>query len=82
MVNDYEVRRGELEIRVHVGTHRLGDEPVHEGFLSPDVRLLEFHAYKRVCHTCCEMGMSNDFAPCTEHASNPPCARLPGGTSA
>jgi cysteine synthase A len=30
------------------------DEPVKEGFLSPDVDLLGFHAFKRVCHTCCD----------------------------
>jgi len=30
------------------------DEPVLEGFLSPDIQLLGFRGFKRVCQTCCD----------------------------
>lgn len=38
----------------YLSTDLLRDEPVREGFLSPEVELLEFGAFKRVCRTCCE----------------------------
>lgn len=38
----------------YLSTDLLKTEPVKDGFLSPDVELLGFHAYKRVCHTCCD----------------------------
>jgi cysteine synthase A len=38
----------------YLSTDLLKDEPVRDGFLSPDVELLGFHAFKRVCHTCCD----------------------------
>jgi len=38
----------------YLSTDLLRDEPVSEGFLSPDVELHEIRAQKRVCHTCCD----------------------------
>lgn len=38
----------------YLSTDLLGEEPAREGFLAPDVRLLGFGAFKRVCITCCE----------------------------
>jgi len=38
----------------YLSTDLLKDEPVKNDFLSPDIELLGFGAYKRVCHTCCD----------------------------
>ncbi|MCK5377793.1 MAG: cysteine synthase family protein [Acidobacteria bacterium] len=38
----------------YLSTGLLGEEPVKEGFLSPDIELLGYNAFKRVCHTCCD----------------------------
>ena len=38
----------------YLSTDLLKKEPEKEGFLSDGVELLNFKAYKRVCHTCCE----------------------------
>jgi cysteine synthase A len=38
----------------YLSTDLLGVEPVKDGFISPDVELLGFNAFKRVCHTCCD----------------------------
>ncbi|MBW2277229.1 MAG: cysteine synthase family protein [Deltaproteobacteria bacterium] len=38
----------------YLSTDLLHDEPVAEGFLSPDVELISYRALKRVCHTCCD----------------------------
>jgi len=38
----------------YLSTDLLREEPVREGFQSPDVRLLSVRAFKRVCHTCCD----------------------------
>ena len=38
----------------YLSTDLLGDEPLKEGFMSPDVELLSYRAFKRVCHTCCD----------------------------
>lgn len=39
----------------YLSTDLLRKEPVKNGYLSPDVELIDFKAYKRVCHTCCDM---------------------------
>jgi len=36
----------------YLSTDLLRDEPVHDGFLSPDVELLGFRAFNRVCNIC------------------------------
>jgi len=38
----------------YLSTDLLKTEPVKEGFLSQAVELVNFRAFKRVCHTCCE----------------------------
>lgn len=39
----------------YLSTDLLRKEPVKNGYLSPYVELIDFKAYKRVCHTCCDM---------------------------
>ena len=38
----------------YLSTDLLRVEPLKEGFLSTNVELLGFKAFKRVCHTCCD----------------------------
>jgi cysteine synthase A len=38
----------------YLSTDLLKDELVREGYLSKDVELLTYRAFKRVCHTCCD----------------------------
>ena len=40
----------------YLSTDLLRDEPAVEGYLSPQVELLQFGAFKRVCRTCCDPG--------------------------
>jgi cysteine synthase A len=37
----------------YLTTDLVRDEPVRQGYLSPNVELLGFRAFKRVCYTCC-----------------------------
>jgi len=38
----------------YLSTDLLRDEPVKNNFFSPDVELISYRAFKRVCHTCCD----------------------------
>jgi len=38
----------------YLSTDLLHDEPIKDDFMSSDVRLESFDAFKRVCHTCCD----------------------------
>jgi len=38
----------------YLSTDLLRKEPVKEGYLSPDIELINFTALKRVCNTCCD----------------------------
>jgi cysteine synthase A len=38
----------------YLSTDLLRQEPIKEDFLSQNIELLNFRAFKRVCHTCCE----------------------------
>lgn len=38
----------------YLSTDLLKNEPLKEDFLSGDIELIGFGAYKRVCHTCCD----------------------------
>lgn len=38
----------------YLSTDLLREEPVKRDFLSPDVKLLSFRSFKRVCYTCCD----------------------------
>ncbi|MHA2068418.1 MAG: PLP-dependent cysteine synthase family protein [Candidatus Thorarchaeota archaeon] len=37
----------------YLSTDLLREEPVKDGFLSTDIELIEYRAFKRVCSTCC-----------------------------
>ncbi len=57
----------------YLSTSLLQDEPLKEGYLSPDVELADYHAFKRVCHTCCEMDrMSPAASPRLNFNRRPP----------
>lgn len=38
----------------YLSTDLLEEEPIKKDFLSSEVRLLDFRAFKRVCYTCCD----------------------------
>lgn len=38
----------------YLSTDLLRDEPIKDDYYSPDVKFTGFHAFKRVCHTCCD----------------------------
>lgn len=38
----------------YLSTDLLGHEPVRKGFLSPDIELYGFRAFRRTCDTCCD----------------------------
>jgi cysteine synthase A len=62
----------------YLSTDLLRDEPIKAGYLSADVELSHFEAYKRVSHTCCDpeecaVGLSADAA--TRSQDLPFCAR-------
>jgi len=38
----------------YLSTDLLRKEPFKKGFFSPDVELMSYSAFKRVCHTCCD----------------------------
>jgi cysteine synthase len=38
----------------YLSTDLLREEPVHQGFLSPDIELIGFRSFKRVCQLCCD----------------------------
>ena len=62
----------------YLSTDLLREEPVREGFLSPEVVLLGFRALKRVCHTCCDPVECREMAP-LDATALPPCVRREGG---
>ncbi len=62
----------------YLSTDLLREEPVKDGFMAPDVELLGFRAFKRVCHTCCnpeDCAQEEDLDYEEEGASLPPCPR-------
>ena len=61
----------------YLSTDLLRDEPVQAGFLSPDVELLGFHGFKRVCVTCCDPEECAASLDTLEAAALPPCPRRP-----
>jgi len=65
----------------YLSTDLLKDEQVHDDFLSRDVELLGFRAFKRVCHTCCDPMDCSQNEPLDldeEGAVLPECIRRPG----
>ncbi|MCP5103174.1 MAG: PLP-dependent cysteine synthase family protein [bacterium] len=64
----------------YLSTDLLKDEPVRDDFLSPDIKLLGFRAFKRVCHTCCDPLICADNEPLDPEelgALLPKCSRRP-----
>jgi len=61
----------------YLSTDLLGEEPVREDFLSPEVELLGFRAFKRVCHTCCDPTECTQGWPDGDDTADPlpPCPR-------
>ena len=49
----------------YLSTGLLKEEPVREDYLTPRIRLLGYEAFKRVCHTCC------DLDDCTQRVAGP-----------
>jgi cysteine synthase A len=47
----------------YLTTDLLREEPVRDGFLSPDVELEGFSSQKRVCFTCCDPSNCNQSMP-------------------
>jgi cysteine synthase A len=47
----------------YLSTDLLREEPVKEGFLSPEVVLKGFRGFKRVCHTCCDPSECMETVP-------------------
>lgn len=62
----------------YLSTDLLKEQPIKDGFLSPDVELRGFRAFKRVCHTCClpeECAQEEPLDFAEEGAALPPCPR-------
>jgi len=62
----------------YLSTDLMRDEPVKAGFLSPDVELLGFRGFKRVCHTCCDAAECAAALPddvISAEQALPPCPR-------
>jgi len=61
----------------YLSTDLLRQEPVKEGFMAPDVTLLGYRGFKRVCETCCrpeECGIHDSPGP-LEQIPLPDCPR-------
>jgi cysteine synthase len=61
----------------YLSTDLLRPVPLDRGALSPDVQLLGFRAFKRVCQTCCDPAdcLADAADPLPEGAELPPCPR-------
>jgi cysteine synthase A len=60
----------------YLSTDLLREEPVREGFMTQDVSLLGFDAFKRVCKTCCDPAdcvMNEVLSDAPDDADLPPC---------
>jgi len=49
----------------YLTTDLLRQEPVREDYLTPEIELADFAAFKRVCYTCCEFPDCNQRLPLT-----------------
>jgi cysteine synthase A len=61
----------------YLSTDLLRPEPVKPGFLAPDINLLGFQGYKRVCETCCKPEECLIEPGSREIAKLPDCPRRP-----
>lgn len=63
----------------YLSTDLLKEESVKDDFISPDIELLSYRAFKRVCHTCCDPQECSDSV-CPEFNKRitlPHCPRRP-----
>ncbi|UCF49248.1 MAG: cysteine synthase family protein [Thermoplasmatales archaeon] len=63
----------------YLTTDLLKEEPIKKGFFSPDIELLSYRAFKRVCHTCCDPSECIEVRnpKLNEHITLPHCPRRP-----
>lgn len=63
----------------YLSTDLLEEEPPKDGYLSCDVKLLGFRAFKRVCQTCCDPPECLEANPSEliKEKSLPYCPRRP-----
>ena len=61
----------------YLSTDLLQQEPVKADFLAPDVKLLSFQSFKRVCETCCKPEECVLFPGPKEIITLPTCPRRP-----
>jgi cysteine synthase A len=63
----------------YLSTDLLNEEPAKDGFLSPDIKLLSYRAFKRVCHTCCDPSecVESVHPEFDEEITLPHCPRRP-----
>lgn len=61
----------------YLSTDLLREEPVKESFISKDVNLLSFRAFKRVCHTCCDPKTCSDAHTGEDNDGMIPLPRCP-----
>ncbi len=59
----------------YLSTDLLNEEPVKTDFLSTDVELTSFNAFKRVCHTCCEPECCAEHLHIENGVNLPRCVR-------
>ncbi len=61
----------------YLSTDLLREEPVREGFVTPQIDLVGFSALKRVCHTCCDPidCFESDHPDAAAELMLPPCPR-------
>ena len=59
----------------YLSTDLLREEPVKDGFYSPETDLLQFKALKRVCHTCCDPEECLEYNQDIEDTPLPVCPR-------
>ncbi len=61
----------------YLSTDLLREEPVKDGFLTTDIKLLSLRAFKRVCHTCCDPDdcVEAECVDVNKEMALPPCAK-------
>jgi cysteine synthase A len=61
----------------YLSTDLVREEPIKDGFLAPQIKLLGIRAFKRVCFTCCNPQECMEEAPLllAEEGFIPPCPR-------
>ncbi|MDI6802626.1 MAG: PLP-dependent cysteine synthase family protein [Bacteroidota bacterium] len=47
----------------YLSTDLMKDEPIKTSYITPEIELLSYDAYKRVCQTCCDIDECKQHAP-------------------